>query len=132
LGGAETLLVVEDNEDLCEVLAQLLELRGYRVYRALDGEAGLSVFLQHQAEIGLVILDVMLPRMGGFELFRRMREVNSKLPVIFSSGFTGDAREALPGDVARAPLVRKPYKMEEIYTLVREQLKPARLPAAVK
>jgi two-component system, cell cycle sensor histidine kinase and response regulator CckA len=120
--GTETLLVVEDNPDLCWVLCEMLQSHGYRVISALDGEQGLTAFRENQRAIHLAILDVMLPRMGGYELFGRIRAIRPGLPVIFTSGYTGSALDRPPPGGEKAPLLRKPYKNEILYRLIREQL----------
>ncbi|HUJ75353.1 MAG TPA: ATP-binding protein, partial [bacterium] len=121
-GGAETILVVEDNPDLCAILTELLESRGYRVLAAQDGQEGLKTYTEHRAVIRLAILDSMMPKIGGLELFRRLREENPALPVIISSGYTATAPEAPLAALQDVPLLRKPYQIDALFRLVRQQL----------
>ena len=76
-----TILLVEDDPNLSDVLKDYLELLGYKVLLARDGEAGLKTFEKHA--IDLCILDVMLPRKDGFTLAADIRKQNIEVPIIF-------------------------------------------------
>jgi CheY-like chemotaxis protein len=121
-GGAETILIVED-EDLVRALAsRSLRERGYRVLEARQGRDALQQLEQQRLEVDLVISDVVMPEMGGRELARRLAALRPSLPVLFISGYTGEdviQRGLLePG----APFQQKPFTPDGLARKVREML----------
>jgi two-component system cell cycle sensor histidine kinase/response regulator CckA len=121
-GGAETILIVED-EDLVRALAsRSLRERGYRVLEARQGNDALQQLEQEPAQVDLVITDVVMPEMGGRELARRLAGMRPSLPVLFISGYTGEdviQRGLLePG----APFQQKPFTPDGLARKVREML----------
>jgi PAS domain S-box-containing protein len=118
--GRETLLVVEDETTLREVAARSLRENGYRVFTAADGIEALEQFNEHCDDILLVITDIGLPRMSGFDAIRKMRELNPDIRIIVTTGYLDPkARErASKANIQR--LVDKPYEIEEILNSVRE------------
>jgi len=90
IDGHETLLLVED-EDMVRTLAKkILERQGYTVLDVNEGERALELWRQHRTEIDLAIIDVIMPKMNGDELCRRLRQDNPNLKVLFMSGYTQD------------------------------------------
>ena len=89
-GGTETILIAEDNADLCELSVKVLEDHGYTVLAARDGAMAVETFRQHKDEISLVILDVVMPRMNGKEACEAIRLIDPSMRVIFTSGYTDD------------------------------------------
>jgi CheY-like chemotaxis protein len=81
-----TILVVDDDSNIRRLVEVLLEDAGYSVLVAADGIEGINVFKRHQPEIALLITDVMMPNMNGFDLADSVLELDSDLPVIFMSG----------------------------------------------
>jgi two-component system, OmpR family, response regulator CpxR len=80
----KTILCVDDNEQALSVRKFLLETRGYRVLTALDGESALELF--RDGGIDLVLSDLVMPRMDGNELVRRMKDIAPEIPAILMSG----------------------------------------------
>jgi CheY-like chemotaxis protein len=121
-GGAETILIVED-EDLVRALAsRSLRERGYRVIEARQGAEALHQLESEPGQVDLVITDVVMPEMGGRELARRLAGIRPSLPVLFISGYTGEdviQRGLLePG----APFQQKPFTPDGLARKVREML----------
>ncbi len=85
-GGAETILLAEDEELVCKLTTTILERAGYTVLTATDGEEALRVFEEHADKIDLVLLDVIMPKLGGKAVFERVREKRPRVRVLFSSG----------------------------------------------
>lgn len=106
------ILLVEDEATLSMIVADMLSREGFEVVRAADGEQGIRLF--HTAEPNAVIADVMMPKMGGFEMVRRIRTITEDVPVIFLTakssiddiveGFESGANDYL----------KKPFRMEEL------------------
>jgi two-component system cell cycle sensor histidine kinase/response regulator CckA len=121
-GGTETLLVVEDEEMLLELVATLLEQKGYRVLGAADGERAVEVYNRHQNEISLVITDLGLPKLDGWEVFKRVRKINPKVNVFLASGYVDrDLKQEILGSGVKG-FLQKPYRPEELLKTVRKAL----------
>jgi CheY-like chemotaxis protein len=82
----QTILVVEDDFDVCALIRRFLENAGYAVVTADDGEEGLRVYKRHQPSIALLLTDVKMPKMNGVDLADRVLQLDSHLPVLFMSG----------------------------------------------
>jgi CheY-like chemotaxis protein len=90
--GTETILVVEDERDLREIVTRTLNLNGYRVFQAVDGKNALQIWEQYKNEIDLVFTDIIMPGgLNGRELADRLWLEKPELKVIFSSGYGADA-----------------------------------------
>ena len=89
--GTETVLVVEDEEDVRNVVRRILGLAGYTVLTAANGGEALLTCEQHQGEIHLVLTDVVMPKMGGRALVERLAQVRPKIKVLYMSGYTDNA-----------------------------------------
>jgi two-component system, cell cycle sensor histidine kinase and response regulator CckA len=90
VGGIETILIAEDNRELCQLSMRVLRDHGYSVLAAMDGLAAVEMFRQHAGEIALVILDVVMPKMNGKEAYEAIRKIEPSAKVIFTSGYTDD------------------------------------------
>lgn len=122
LQGSETILVVEDQEEVREFLVKALARRGYRVLQAADGNQALELSLRHSAAIHVLLTDVVLPGMNGRELADQFRTARPEIKVLYTSGYTQDVianRGVLHRDVA---YIAKPYTADEIAAKVREAI----------
>jgi CheY-like chemotaxis protein len=121
--GTETLLVVEDEPTLRHLARSVLELQGYKVLSANNGQDALHAVRDHKGSpIRLVITDVVMPLMGGKILVEWLRASNPDLKIIFTSGYTNDAitqEGMLPQGVEFLP---KPYTPRTLACKVREML----------
>jgi two-component system, cell cycle sensor histidine kinase and response regulator CckA len=122
LYGGETVLVVEDQEEVRRLIQTILESYGYHVLEAENGTAALLLAEGHPGEIDLLLTDVILPGMNGKTLSEHIRVLLPKLKVIFTSGYPADVisrRGVLEQDVAYLP---KPFSPESLAVKVREVL----------
>jgi PAS domain S-box-containing protein len=122
-GGAETLLVAEDEPALRAVMQRMLADLGYTVITASDGEQAVRELEQRADAIALVILDVVMPRLGGPDAFARMRAIDPRVRVLFTSGYAPDSRavsELL--ESGRYTLLDKPFRMQDLAKKVRDAL----------
>ena len=120
--GRETVLVVEDDPFVRQLVDQLLSAAGYRVLVAGDGAEALLMAEDRLADIDLVLTDVLMPEVNGVELARTLRRRRSDLPVVFMSGFTG-RDVALEEELAGlGPLLAKPFTSETVTAIVRAEL----------
>jgi|GEM_PF-3103885 len=83
----ETILLADDEETVRTTTAEFLEMLGYQVLQAADGEEGMDVFNQHFNSIDLAILDVVMPKVGGLELSEHMHRIKPSTPILFVSGY---------------------------------------------
>lgn len=121
-GRGETILVVEDDAAVREVNTWLLEGMGYHVLAARTGEEALQLYTQHRDDISLVLMDMVMPGMGGAALYRTLRRYHPTTPVIVLSGYPlgTEARNArLEGIV---DWLRKPLDLEQLGQAVRRAL----------
>lgn len=121
-GGSETLLVAEDHDGLRHLAYEILTHLGYRVLLASDGEKALEEFGNHQSEIALAILDVMLPKMSGTEVYARISETKPDLPVIFATGYSADMAMLRQAQDGGLPVLQKPYTARVLARKIREIL----------
>jgi PAS domain S-box-containing protein len=121
-GGTETILVVEDEEVLQELVKTMLEMGGYRVLTANDGEEGIEIYRKNKEEISIVLTDLGLPKLGGFEAFLKMKEINPNVKAIIASGYFDPDQKV---DMLKADIkdfVQKPYRPNEVLKILREVL----------
>ena len=122
MSGNETILLVEDEPMLQQITSMALASKGYRVLHAKDGLEALEVYEKHRREIRLVVTDMDLPKLSGEELVRRMREMNSSVEIIVTSGYLEpEVKERVLQSDARAFLA-KPYEHPQLLALVRKVL----------
>ncbi len=106
------ILIVEDEQHLAEALAHNLQFEGYSTTVAYDGEEGLR--LAQTIQFDLVILDIMMPKLDGLEVCRRLRATGSRVPVLFLTARSSDADRLLGLKVGADDYVAKPFLLEEL------------------
>jgi len=122
-GGNETVLVAEDELTLRKLAKSLLEGLGYRVLLAADGEEAVNVYEQSSDQIDLVILDLIMPRMGGREAYERICRIgNRECPVIFVTGYAPEILKSQLAESKVAELIEKPYELDVLARRVRDVL----------
>ncbi|MEY2929751.1 MAG: hypothetical protein RL033_500 [Pseudomonadota bacterium] len=123
--GAGVILIAEDEELVRVQVARILVRAGYTVLQANNGVRAVEMFRAHQHEIDLVILDVVMPELNGWQAFLEMEKLQPQLGVLFTTGY---AANVLPEDFAArgARLLSKPYKPERLLAQVRELIPPAK------
>jgi len=117
-----TVLIVEDEENLRDLLKMVLEESGIKVFVAVDGMEAVEIFTAHKDEIKVVLTDLGLPRLGGWEAFLKMRELNPELKGILASGyFNPEVRTEIIKSGAR-DFIQKPYNSAQVVALIHELL----------
>ena len=119
-GGNETILFVEDEDMLVDLLKSLLEERGYLVLTAKDGEEAVDMYKRYKDTIALVLADIGLPKLSGHEVFQKIREINPMAKVILASGYL---EPHLKSEILKAgakAFVQKPYVPNEVLKRIRE------------
>ena len=113
-----TVLIVDDEPEVRRVMAQSLSHEGHTVLTADDGRRGVEVFEEHLQEISLCIVDMAMPRMGGMDTLRAMRQIRPDVPVILISGFSEDEVVTSRGGVSPNAFLKKPFRPDELTRLV--------------
>ena len=118
--GRETVLIAEDAELVRKPVVQYLESAGYKMLAAANGREAIELLREHIDVVDLVVLDVVMPELGGPETWEHMRTLRPDLQVIFMSGYADDHyRERLPQD---AEVLEKPFRAEELQRRMRRKL----------
>jgi PAS domain S-box-containing protein len=121
-GGSETILIGEDNSSVRKLAKEVLEQFGYTVIEARDGEDAISKFEQFANNIDLVILDVVMPRKNGREVYEAIRMINPEIKVFFMSGYTADILSDKGMREEKLDYVPKPLSPQELLNKVRVSL----------
>jgi len=120
--GEETILVVEDEKAILDLLEDLLHENGYKVLTAADGTGAVSLFTEQKDSIDLVLTDVGLPGLSGEEVFRVIRKIKPEIKVVLASGYLNpDLHSALIRDGV-ADIIQKPYQFIDLLQRVRQAL----------
>ncbi len=120
--GTETILFVEDEAPIRRVGKKVLELHGYTVLQAVDGEEALGVLREYRTKIALVITDVVMPKLSGPDLYQEVRANIGDLKFILMSGYTArDVHSTVSLD-RDLPFLQKPWTSSELLVRVRETL----------
>ena len=119
------ILVIDDDPRLVKLVDYSLTQEGYEVYKAYDGQEGLRQMYSHQPD--LVILDIMMPRMDGWQVCRRIREM-SNVPIIMLTAKGGEEDIARGLDYGADDYLTKPFRVKELLARVRAVLRRAALP----
>ena len=125
-GGTEEILLVEDDQTMRVAAQQLLSKVGYRVVTAVDGQKGLDTFRGRRAKLQLVITDVVMPKLSGFELYEAIRGESRGLSVLFMSGFPAPNFRKTVGQDPHVAFVTKPWTASELLAQVRALLEAAK------
>ena len=122
IGGSETILVVEDNEDTRKFIRQALEDFGYTVIEAVDGEDAISVFVENMDKIQMIIIDIIMPKKNGKEAYDLIRRIKDDIPVIFTSGYAADIINRKGILEEGTYFISKPFSPHSLLSRVREAL----------
>ena len=114
--GSETILLVEDEDEVRKVLHQVLIGKGYRVFQAGSGEEALAISRLHRGAVHLLLTDVTMPRMKGTELANRLLAERPQTRVIFMSGYN---EERLSGGESTWTCLQKPFSPQTLTQTVR-------------
>lgn len=121
--GDETILLVEDDRGVRQVLAYGLEHEGYQVLPAASGREAVSLFERHRAEIALVVTDLIMPEMGGIALGQRLRSAGAEVPVVYVTGYHQDLEKHPPDELPLfGGFLLKPFTPQQLALGVRRAL----------
>ena len=126
----KTVLIVEDERAIVEILKFNLKREGYETLEALDGEAGLN--LGRTADPDLILLDVMLPKMNGFDICRTLREEGVTVPIIMLTAREEETDKVFGLDSGADDYMTKPFSMKELLARVKANIRRRSMEFAAK
>src|SRR6478735_8603388 len=116
------ILIVDDDHELVDGLRMVLERQGYRVIRASDGHQGKQAIYNQRPD--LVILDMMMPRMGGYPVLEHFRDKPDAPPIIMITANEGSRHKAYAEYLGVVDYIRKPFARERLLDAVQRGLNP--------
>ena len=120
--GIETVLLVDDEEFVRELGARILTKYGYTVLKVENGREGLDLFKKERSQISLVILDLIMPEMGGTECLKELLKIDPQVKVLVASGYSADASVKETIQMGAKGFVTKPFRVRELLRDVRKVL----------
>ena len=128
MADTKTILLVDDDYELSDGLRSVLEKHGYRVIQARDGHQGKQQVYAHKPD--LVILDMMMPRMGGYPVLEHFKDKADAPPIIMITANEGSRHKAYAEYLGVIDYIRKPFAMERLLETVNKALQPEEPPDA--
>ncbi|MEW6599603.1 MAG: MASE3 domain-containing protein [Nitrospirota bacterium] len=122
-GGGETILLAEDETAVRESIGKILEDSGYEVIEAVDGRDALEKFKEHKDRIKLLILDMVMPRMNGSEVYDAVRQINPDIKAVFTSGYLDPCQRNKTFHEKNVPFISKPVFPDRFLIKIKEVLK---------
>ncbi|WP_027359153.1 ATP-binding response regulator [Desulforegula conservatrix] len=121
-GGTETILLVDDEEQVLQIGSRVLSKFGYNVLQASNGDEAIEIYKNKFSEIKIIILDMIMPKMGGRQCLNEILKINPEAKVIISSGFSADKTDE--SDISRLikGFIHKPYEVKYLLATIREVL----------
>jgi len=122
LKGTETVLFVDDEDMIVGIGEKTLKRMGYDVITAKNGKEAIALYKENKARVNIVVLDMIMPEMGGGETYDRLKEINPNVKVLLSSGYSieGQANEILKRGCDG--FIQKPFRMRMLSRKIREVL----------
>src|SRR2546423_8479631 len=122
MADAKTILIVDDDQELSDGLRLMLERQGHRVIQARDGQQGKQRIYEQRPD--LVILDMMMPRMGGYPVLEHFKDKPDAPPIIMITANEGSRHKAYAEFLGVVDYIRKPFAMERLLEAVQRGLNP--------
>ncbi|MEJ2051160.1 MAG: response regulator, partial [Calditrichota bacterium] len=119
--GDEVILIVDDEKMIRESVKDILESLGYKVMQASSGSDAIHVVQKNNSKIQIAIVDMSMPKMGGIETIRKIREVDKNIKILLSSGHL-EKEKLIPDDLNLEGVLPKPYRMSDLAHKIRQIL----------
>ncbi|OGC22347.1 hypothetical protein A2291_04985 [candidate division WOR-1 bacterium RIFOXYB2_FULL_42_35] len=111
---AKHILIIDDQESMLQILSQTLKDQGYEVTTANNGEEGLSKIKADPQAFNLILSDVNMPSLNGFELLKQVKESQPRIPVIFCTSMNEDVVVTLGKEFKVDGVIKKPFEVEDV------------------
>jgi len=118
--GQETILVVDDEDGIRQLVGKILRRQGYKVLEARDGQQAIELFQAHHGIVNLVIADVTMPEMDGPQLVEHLRRLQHEIKVLYISGYAADTTLSVEDLVPGRAFLRKPFTLGSLLDKVKE------------
>jgi two-component system, cell cycle sensor histidine kinase and response regulator CckA len=125
--GTETILLVDDDKRIRDVAKEMIEMGGYKVLAVSSGEEALEMYADHKSEISLVVLDLIMPGMGGKRCLEELMRMDPDSKVLFASGYSSNGLTIDETGTGARGFIRKPYDAKDILAAIRKVLDRGRL-----
>jgi CheY-like chemotaxis protein len=122
LQGTETVLFVDDEEIIIDIGRQILSSLGYQVIMAKSGKEAIEIYRANKNKINMVILDMIMPDIGGGETYDRLKEINPEIKVLLSSGYSIDGQASEIMNRGCNGFIQKPFNVEQLSRKIRNIL----------
>jgi two-component system, cell cycle sensor histidine kinase and response regulator CckA len=120
--GTETILLVDDDSRIRDIAQEMIKMGGYKVIGASSGEEAMEMYADQKSEISLVILDLIMPGMGGKKCLEELLRIDPDLKVLFASGYSSNGLTIDETGTGARGFIRKPYDAKDILTAIRRVL----------
>ena len=122
--GAETILVIDDEADVRELCVDMLEPLGYTVLKAGNGNAGINMFREKKEEVSVIILDMIMPKMGGSEVFQALKTIDPRVKILLCSGYSQSGFAGIDELLKRGAggFIQKPFSRQTLALAIRKIL----------
>ncbi len=117
-GQGETILLVDDDADMLSITAEVLDSLGYIVVVANDGGEAIEIFKSQQNVIDLIVTDMVMPKMGGVDLAKSIRQLHHHIPIIFATGYDKDKVFSSLDHIEHSGIIGKPFLFSELSQLI--------------
>lgn len=114
VSGKETVLLVDDEQMIIDVAQRMLEKLGYKVFTAGDGKQAVEIFRKHKKEIDVVVLDMIMPKMSGGEIFDRIKAIKPDIKVLLSSGYSINSQASEILNRGCNGFIQKPFNLQNL------------------
>jgi two-component system cell cycle sensor histidine kinase/response regulator CckA len=115
-------LLVDDEAVILDVGSQLLEKLGYTVIKAKNGEEAIQKYQENQQKIDMIILDMIMPDMGGSEVYEKVKKIDSEIKVLLSSGYSINEQAMEILNKGCNGFIQKPFNLKDLSKKIREVL----------
>jgi DNA-binding NtrC family response regulator len=116
-------MVVDDEQILRQIAREILEEIGFNVILAEDGEEAVSIYRKEYERIRVVLLDMLMPKLSGNEVYSKMKKINPDVKVILTSGFRKDKRVEQALNAGADGFIKKPYNFKRLSEMIFQVLK---------
>jgi PAS domain S-box-containing protein len=126
--GHKTILIAEDEEKMVYLLRKALSRNHFDVLVATDGEQAMDLYHRHQKQIGVVLLDIGLPKIGGWEVVLRMKKENPNVKVVVTSGYLEPDLKSKMQNAGVQSFIQKPYTANDVVQMLSDSLETPEIP----
>ncbi len=121
-GGSETILIVDDQETIWDFLIEALQMLGYSVLLAENGADAVEIYQENPGVIDLVLMDMIMPKLGGSQAFSKIREIDPEAKILLSSGFVNEEDIQHLLKQGACGFLSKPHRLPVVVKAIRNAL----------